>query len=237
MADVPAPITAPNDFGPWYTETIAGIPLGRIPVEPFNTLSNLIFLIIVVDCIRRTKLNLHRYPLVVTSLPILLVGWFGGTMYHATRASRWWLILDFMPILLLTSAAAIALWRFIAGSYLRSAAIVVLLVFLSRALTRLEVFPLSIRFSLAYAGLASTILVPLAIVVRRRISTSWPLFVLCAVSFCIAVAFRSADRWLGESWLPMGSHFLWHLFGGSAVWFLMVMLIRLNDAAETKRIT
>ena len=87
----------PPDFGPIYAET----DLTRFPVEPWNVASNLIFLIIIFLFARRTRLNYRRYPLVVLALPILAVGFTGGTIFHATRSNRLWLMMDYLPIMIL----------------------------------------------------------------------------------------------------------------------------------------
>lgn len=60
-----------HDFGPLYAETDPS----RFPVEPFNSVSNLIFLLVFIYYFRRTSLSFNQFPMTVSSLPILFVGY------------------------------------------------------------------------------------------------------------------------------------------------------------------
>jgi hemolysin III len=108
------PTAAVADFGPIYAETN----LSRFPAEPWNTCSNVAFLTLLIYWAWRTRLALRQYPLIVGSLPVLLVGFIGGSLYNATRASSLWLILDFVPIFILTLSAAIWFWYKLIGNRL-----------------------------------------------------------------------------------------------------------------------
>ncbi len=87
----------PNDAGPIYQETIEG----RIPVEPFNTFSNLIFIIIIIYFLIKIKNNTKKHPFFLFVLPIIFISWIGGTMFHGTRIHNFWLFLDWLPIMFL----------------------------------------------------------------------------------------------------------------------------------------
>jgi len=63
----------PNDSGPIYRETIAG----RFPVEPFNTLSNLLFLAIIVYFSAKVYKDYKRQAFLALAIPILFIGFFG----------------------------------------------------------------------------------------------------------------------------------------------------------------
>ena len=223
----------PNDPGPIYTETLLALHAASWPVEPWNTWSNLIFVAILLDISVRTKLNYKRYPLIVFSLPVLTVGLLGGTVYHATRSHVVWLILDFMPILLLTSAAAIAYWKALVGSTPKAVCLFLLVAVSGRTLAWTLNVDRSIKISLSYAAAALAILIPIFLIARRRTKTDRLLVAGITLTFASAVAFRMFDRPIPgiphEPLLPMGTHFLWHLLGGAAVWLLMILTIRLRD--------
>jgi hypothetical protein len=227
----------PNDFGPIYTETLPGLAAGLLPVEPWNTWSNLVFVLLFVHIAFRTRLDYQRYPLIVISLPILAIGIIGGTIYHATRSHVVWLFMDFMPILILTSAAALAFWREVIGTWSRAVLFFLLVAVSGRALGFALATERSVQISLGYLSAALSILLPLAILVRR---VKWRgLGLLCgiALTFSAAVACRMLDRAGTPSPFPMGTHFLWHVFGGASVWMLMLLVIRLNDTSEGNGLT
>lgn len=95
--------TFPQDSGPIYQETIAG----RFPVEPFNTISNFLFLLIILYFSRKVYANYKQHLFLAYCLPVLFIGFIGGTLYHATRSAEIWLLLDWVPIVLLCIATAI----------------------------------------------------------------------------------------------------------------------------------
>ena len=97
----------PNDTGPIYMETL----MGRFPVEPWNTYSNLLFLALIVFWFFRVRRNVRDHRFIAYSLPVFLLGWVGGTVYHATRSHEVWLFLDWAPIALLALAVAIFFWH------------------------------------------------------------------------------------------------------------------------------
>ena len=213
----------PQDFGPIYVET----DLSRFPVEPWNTASNLIFLVIVIVMARKTRLNWRVHPLLVGGLPILLIGFIGGTLFHATRSRSLWLVMDFVPIFVLSVAAALRLWRSISGNYVRASIALLLAALGPRALAALLQLPFHYQISVGYSGLALAILLPAFWESRRRQWSGAPLLIATTVAFIGAVFFRSIDR-AGVALLPMGTHFLWHILGGVSVWCLMEFLFRLD---------
>ena len=95
-----------QDFGPIYAET------GKegFLIEPFNTASNLIFLFLIIYWFLQVKDKWKEHPLIIVSLPILTIGFLGGSIYHATRSHNIWLFLDFMPIMILCLLAMLRFW-------------------------------------------------------------------------------------------------------------------------------
>jgi len=223
----------PNDFGPVYTETIPGLTAGTIPVEPWNTWSNLIFVVLAIHIAIRSRMNYRRYPLIVISLPILAVGIIGGTVYHATRSHMVWLFIDFVPILILTSAAALAYWHRVTGSWLHAVFFFVAVAASGRALGFTLATERSIQISLGYLSAALSILLPLTLLVIRAGWCGLGLLIGTTLSFASAVTFRMLDRGLTPALIPMGTHFLWHIFGGLSVWMLMLLTMRLANSSPT----
>jgi hypothetical protein len=225
----------PHDGGPIYAETRAAPDNGPYPVEPWNTWSNLIFVAVIVYFIRHTSLNIRRYRLVVLSLPILFVGWCGGTLFHATRADVVWLILDILPIVTLSIAVGLSFWRMVVHSWGKAVACFFGIAVSGRFLATLLVADHALRISFWYISMALPIVLPLFVVVQRKARSEKILFIGVLASFAVAVIFRMWDRTGVEPLLPMGTHFLWHLFGGVAVFLLMLLQVRIVEQASSLR--
>ena len=218
----------PRDQGPIYLETV----MGRFPVEPWNTASNLLFLAIIVFWFVRVRGEVRHHRFIAYSLPVLVVGWVGGTIYHATRSANVWLFMDFLPIALLVMAVAIFFWRRQGVRWWW----VPLLVFgpFALVMTLMSVLdmPDAMRPVAGYPVLAFSILLPVLRYLWQSGGADWRLVVGALAMFVIAVTFRSVDGRLFVAVLPMGTHWLWHSFGAAAVQFLILYIWR-SDLRET----
>lgn len=221
----------PNDQGPIYTETI----LGRFPVEPWNTYSNLIFLFSFLYFAWKTKLDWKKYPLLTIALPILLIGFVGGTVYHATRSDRIWLMMDYIPIFLLCLLATYYFWRRLTGNVFLGILGVVLPFGIIRLLWLFPTLSLMPRIAFGYSLLACSLLLPAVLCSYKEGWLAARLLILAGSSFLIAIVCRSIDTTWGAS-LPMGTHFLWHLFGGLASFFMLsfIAVMEASRAIEKK---
>lgn len=207
----------PNDFGPIYTET----DLSRFPVEPWNTASNLIFLLIIIYFAWTTRLSFKRYPLIVISLPILLVGFVGGTVFHATRSNRIWLVMDYMPIMILSLLASMALLKELLGSWIKAFGIGAILFIGVRLIFAYSELPIGFRISIGYTSLALMIILPAIFVSKKEDWRGIGYILSSIIFFGFAITFRILDS---TKILPMGTHFLWHLLGGVSVFCLIKFL-------------
>ncbi|MDT0676433.1 hypothetical protein [Autumnicola musiva] len=211
-------LSFPNDSGPIYQETIAG----RFPVEPFNTFSNLFFLVFAVYFARKVYPDYKKQLFLAYSLPVLFVGFIGGTIYHATRSHEIWLIMDWLPILLLCLAVAVyfiflssrLLWQ-----RLTLAVVALLLVFGVRYIPFGK-----FQVSMNYVGTALGLLLPVFIYLYKTRFRYWGTISLAILSFSIALIFRVLDKFMDN--LEMGTHWLWHSFGAISVFFLMSYIFK-----------
>lgn len=205
-----------NDGGPIYKET----DLTRFPVEPFNTLSNLVFLGIILFFAARVYKEAGKQYFLAICIPILSLGFLGGTMYHATRSSAWWLYLDWVPIVLLCMAASFYFVFRLKKPLHYQVGMIILIAIISIGVRRLPVPP-SFKETLGYIATAAALLLPMlwyVISAKGRYAG----FIAAALgSFLIAIFFRMLDRFVDGDLLFMGTHWLWHLFGGISVFFLM----------------
>ncbi|WP_373057420.1 hypothetical protein [Zunongwangia sp. H14] len=211
-------LSFPNDSGPIYQETVAG----RFPVEPFNTFSNFLFLAFTIYFARKVYPNYKNQLFLAYSLPVLFIGFIGGTVYHATRSHEIWLILDWLPILLLCLAVSVY-FIFLSSRFLWQrivlAAIVLLLVFGVRYIPFGK-----FQISMNYVGTALGLLLPIFVYLYKTYFRSWGTISLAILSFSIALFFRVMDKFMDD--LEMGTHWLWHSFGAISVFFLMKYIYR-----------
>ena len=213
------------DWGPRYTETPPDPYAPDSPriAEPWNTVTASFFIVIVAFWVWRLRGRYSRYPFLCCCLPILLAGGIGGTLYHATRVSTVYFLLDVVPISLLGLAGAIYMlirvghtagWKrqvLFGGGAVILYLLVNFVLFPTLQTTSLGGNP-NWRVNLSYASLAILVVTPIvAVLIRTRFRHGgW--FVSGLLSFVIAWFFRLYDLKLGL-YLPMGSHWLWHTFG------------------------
>ncbi|KQC32278.1 membrane protein [Nonlabens sp. YIK11] len=208
-----------NDSGPIYRETL----MERFPVEPFNTLSNLIFLAVIIYFFVKVWKSAKHHYLIKFILPIFFIGYIGGTIYHATRSAEIWLLMDWVPIVILCVVCA---FYFTFKATRRWPARLVLLaaIVALNILPRWISFPIGYRNSIGYIGSALAILLPIIIYAYR---THWHrarFLGYAFLSFFVAVSFRTLDKKFDIDFLWMGTHWLWHLLGGIAVFWTMLYI-------------
>ena len=222
------PQTGMRDMGPVYAETN----LNRFPAEPWATFTNIIFLLVVVYWARRIRGKAGRHGMMRLALPILVLGWFGGTVYHATRSHVIWLTLDWMPILVLALVAAWWFWRGALGRPLLAlAGVLIPFVIMMGVHGAFHGMPRSAHITVGYCIMAASIILPSALHCIVRYRAGWPWLVAAVGLFVIAITARQIDMTLGVRLLPMGTHFLWHIFGGMATFCLFGYIYGAGETA------
>ena len=207
-------VSFPGDSGPIYQETIAG----RIPVEPFNTYSNLIFLAIIIYFSLKVYRDYENHRFLAWSLPILFLGFIGGTVYHATRSHDVWMYMDWLPIVILCLAVSVYYTIKLKATWKRRLLLILAVVFLVFGL-RMIPWPVSLKTSIGYIGTALGLLLPILTYFYTNRLHHWGYILMAFLSFGMAISFRVMDRFVEI--FPMGSHWLWHCFGALSVFFLM----------------
>ncbi len=209
------------DGGPVYTET----DLSRFPVEPFNTFSNLVFLTIIIYFALKVYKEPSKHYFLALCIPVLFLGFIGGTVYHATRSSPLWLYLDWVPIILLCMAASIYFIFRMKKSIVYKVGVVAMVAFVSIGVRRLNV-PVLSKDSVGYIATALALLLPLLWYMFSSNFKNAKYIGASLISFSLAIFFRMFDRFVETEFFFMGTHWLWHLFGGIAVFFLMSYIFR-----------
>jgi hemolysin III len=213
-------MNAPNDFGPIYLETN----MGQFPVEPWNTYSNLIFLFTFLYWAYRTKLNIKQFTFLSYCLPILFVGYVGGTVYHATRSHSVWLILDFGPIYILSIAISLKYWNVFIKDLKKTLFSIFLPTCLIIYLLRFLPFEKNVRISIGYLFLAATSALPLALYANKNRSINNNNIVYALIFFALAISARVIEKAYPDivtSIFPMGTHWIWHTLGGVTTHFMI----------------
>jgi hypothetical protein len=205
------------DRGPRYLETPPDpyAPDAPLIAEPWNAVTASFFVWIVVAWAWRLRGRYRQYPFLVCCMPILLAGGIGGTLYHATRASVAYFLLDVIPISLLGLAGSLYMaLRYFGRRQLWLLPAVVAVYVIANQVLFSAVGPVSpqLRINLSYASLAVLVLVPVGMVLWSTRFRHGGWVVSGVISFVFAWIFRLIDRDVG-AYLPMGSHWLWHTFG------------------------
>ena len=163
------------------------------------------------------------------ALPFIFIGYVGGTLYHGLRSDELWLLLDCVPIRGLSFAAILYFifkWKKTWGRRI----IFVACIGLAFVGLRYLPIPRQLEHSIGYVISALTILIP---ILGYLIKTKWrharPA-IIAFVVFGFAVLFRVLDKRLDFDFFWMGTHWLWHLFGGTAVFFILQYIYRDNKA-------
>lgn len=206
----------PHDSGPIYRETL----MGRLPVEPWNTWSNIIFLFVVVYWAWHVYPTWRQHKFLAAVLPVLFIGFVGGTVYHGTRSHEVWLVMDWLPIVLLCTACMVLFARR-AGLHRAWLVLLCCAPFILRALLVHAHYSPTVVMNGGYTAMGILVLVPIILHLRRNqwVGGSW--MAASAGCFAAAVTFRSLDHHEAMQWMPMGTHWLWHALGAMAVFFVM----------------
>jgi hypothetical protein len=207
------------DRGPRYTETPADpyAPDAPLIAEPWNAITASLFIWIVIWWAWRLRGRYKQYPFLVCCMPILFAGGIGGTLYHGTRSSVVWFLLDVIPISLLGFAGALYMaFRFLGRRqlWLLPALVVVYVAVHQILFSMTGRISSQLRINLSYASLAILVLTPVALVLIKTRFRHCGWVVAGVIGFVIGWIFRLVDRDPDMvAHLPMGTHWLWHTFG------------------------
>lgn len=215
------------DGGAAYTETN----LNHFVVEPFNTVSAMLFLIIAGYWYLRLRGQFGKFKFLTAATFILTIGAVGGTVYHAFRADAFFMYMDWVPIVLLCIAASVFFvlrliksWWIAAGVFAFSVLAQILsFYFLEQPLSQ----------NVSYACMAAMIVIPLIWHIAKTKFYQWWWVMYAFSAFALALLFRILDPY---EILPVGTHFLWHLFGAAAGHFMFKYLFEIQKKRVGARV-
>jgi hemolysin III len=85
------------------------------------------------------------------------------------------------------------------------------------------------RISVGYVMLAVIILLPAFLLSRKYNWNGHQSLIRAMIYFCGAVVCRIGDATWGRA-LPMGTHFIWHILGGMATYYMLSFLLMFEVA-------
>jgi hemolysin III len=212
-----------TDGGPQYAET----DLSLFIVEPFNTVTAFLFVLLGTYWILKLRRQLPEQLFLFIISLILMVGSIGGTLYHAFRTSRFFLFMDWVPIMLILLITVYYILFQLFATHWKVIILFLGMLFLPISLRKLFVANRNLGISLNYILMASMVLLPLFFYLLKTSFQNYKWVAFALASFAIAISFRILDL---SKLLPMGTHFLWHLFGALATHFLFEYLYRMHKS-------
>jgi len=207
------------DHGPMYNEFVHD----TLIHEPWNAYSSLCFFIPVIFWLIYLRGKYRTYGIITALLPLLFLNGLGSTLFHAFRASNWFLLLDWLPAALMTLMLSIFFWYRVTQKLWK--AIGVVGVFYILAFTMVKILSQQTGLSgpsIGYFFTGAAFLVPVIIDLKRNQWKHAGLYVVSLFCLVLALLFRILDYPSPNpfAWLPQGTHFLWHVSSSLAVFSL-----------------
>lgn len=198
------------DGGPLYHETN----LHHFIVEPWNAYSSLAFLVPAIYWLIKLRGQYRDYQFLMYCIPFLILGGLGSTFYHAFRSSVFFLVMDVLPISILTLSVGIYFWYKILPQ--RWHVLIIIATFLGLRILTFTYFEGQMGINLSYFVTGVMMFTPGLILLIRTDFYYYQHLILSVILFAIGLSFRKLDTMLGN-YFPMGTHWLWHIFTAAAV--------------------
>ena len=210
----------PVDGGPIYTET----DLSQFVAEPWNAITAFFFMGIVGFWIYKLWGKFREHKFLTAVLPLLAIGGIGGTLYHAFRMSSIFLLMDWLPIALITLGGSIYFMIRLLGKWYYG--ILIIVAAFGLEILNFNLVPIHYAINVSYSIMGLLVLSPIVIqlIKTKFFGVQWVGIALTC--FALAILFRTADQW---AWLPMGTHFLWHSFGALTCHFMFWYIYKLGE--------
>jgi hypothetical protein len=193
-------------------------------VEPFNAISALTFIFIAAFWLYKLGGRYKQMPFLFVSTIILMIGAIGGSIYHAFRYAAFFILMDWLPILILClMAACYFLWQS-TGNLKKSILTVAIIIAVQVTVWMVGNYKdRHMNININYAMMGLTMFVPLLIYMRKTHFRQWHVVALALCSFMFALSFRIFDNYTSISF---GTHFLWHSFGAIACHQMFLYIYR-----------
>lgn len=227
MLFLPQQIT---DGGPWYAETHI---TDNLIVEPWNAFSSLAIAAPAFYFLWKIRKNPKQYAFLLAAIPFLIINGIGSTLFHGLRSSRIFLLMDFMPALILTLMVTVYFWAKVLPKWWMGF-VAVTPVFLLR-FGIIDLIPGQGGINMSYTISGIAFLLPVFLILRKYQFKKSVNIIISALCFVLAIYFRQVDKEFTD-YVAFGTHFLWHIFTGIGAFLLADYLyfIRNNELASLK---
>jgi hypothetical protein len=204
----------PTDGGSLYAET----DLTKFVAEPWNAYSSLTFLIPVIYWLFRLRGQYRKYIFLTCCMPLLTLGGIGSTVFHAFRSSPYFLLLDVVPIAILTLSVSLYFWWRVIGRW--DAVLILAAAYVVARLTIVSsgFFSPHQGVNISYFITGVMLFLPALLLLRSMNFKGAKQIVLATAFFIVALIFRRID--ITMNLLPMGTHWLWHVSCAIGAFFL-----------------
>jgi len=213
------------DGGPIYTETAPD----QFIVEPWNALSSLLYMLPALIWLWQLRKHYSQYKFIVFAGILIILGSLGSTLFHAFRASVFFLVMDVLPVAVLTLSLSVYFWHDVLKRW--GYVILVIVPLFGVRFLIFNALPDNLAINLSYALTGIMVTLPLFILLfqKKLVKTDFVLYTV--ISFGLALLFREMDSWEFQL-LPMGTHFLWHAFSGIGTWFILGFLYHYKNKKD-----
>lgn len=212
-----------TDGGPWYAETHI---TDNLIVEPWNAFSSLAIAAPAVYFLWKIRKNPTQYGFLLACIPFLFLNGLGSTLFHGLRTSRTFLLMDFMPAIVLTLMITVYFWAKALPKWWMGI-VAVTPVFLMR-FGVIDFFPGQRGINASYTISGIAFLLPLFLILRKYDFKKSFNIIGGTICFILAIYFRQIDKQAVDV-IPFGTHFLWHIFSGIGAFLLADYLYFLRN--------
>ncbi len=205
------------DGGPVYTETDPS----HWIVEPWNAASSLLVMIPSIYFLLKVWSEREKFKFFIYSIVLVMLGSIGSTVFHGLRSSLVFLLMDILPIAILTISLSVYFWLKILPKWWY--VLLILLPILFSRLLFFNVLPNHIAINVSYGISGFMVLLPLFILIFKTNKFGLKEVILALLFFAIALFFRQVDPESRE-YVPIGTHFLWHVFSAFGTLYILIYL-------------
>lgn len=218
-----------RDYGPVYEETN----LNHFIVEPWNGISSLAFLIPAVYWLFKFRGNYSSKIFYIYCSVLLIIGGLGSTFYHLFRYYPFFIFMDFVPILILNFSIAVYLWKMLLQKMGIVAVITFTVLGLKYAIHQIDL-PTHTQINFDYFITGTFFFLPALLLSFKHRFKGFVYFMYALVFLILALVCRIVDQTADLSFLPMGTHFLWHLSSAVGAFYIGQFIIMMDEDTEEK---
>ena len=154
-------------------------------------------------------------------MPLLFLGGTGSFLYHAFRTSRFLLWMDVVPTAIVTLSVSVYFWDKILPKKWQVATVILPFTYIRFAI--FEYVPGQFAVNLSYFITGFLIFFPVLFYLLQRQFVHLRPILLSVILLSVSLVLRRIDHTVAE-FIPMGSHFLWHIFSGFGAYYMAMYL-------------